>query len=412
MAQERKQLDWRWIWLGAAAALVLLFFAVRSLTRERLQVRVVQVSRQQLTSLLSTNGSVEPVENHEIHSPLATTVKAVYVQPGEQVAAGKVLAQLDDVQAHARVATAENGVKAAQALLDTALHNGTPAQQQAGEADIAHAKLDRDQAQHDFDALMKLNSTGAASASEVAAAHQRLLSAQAGMDAALGASRVRYTSDDVARARAGLADAEANLAAAKSIEAQTTVRAPVAGTVYSLDIRPTAFIEEGRLLMQIADLKKMRVRAYFDEPDLGKLAPGQHVEVQWDAQQGRVWQGHIDRVPSTVGTYGTRNVGEVLIALDSPDGLLLPDTHVTVNVTVASENNVLSVPREALHKEQGQTFVYRVVHGELKRTPVTTGTYTTMQEEILSGLNEGDWVATGTPSGQPLQQNMPIKEVQ
>jgi HlyD family secretion protein len=412
MAQENKQMAWRWIWAGAAIVLIVIFFAVRSLTRERLQVRAAEVTRQDLVSVLSTNGRVEPQENHEIHSPLAATVRAVYVQPGDQVTAGKVLAALNDTEARARVATAESGVKSAQASLEAATHNGTLEQRQASAADISRAQLDHDQAARDLDALIKLNATGAASASEVSAAKQRLAGATATLDAAENSARSRYSPAEVARAQAALSGAEADLAAARDVEERATVRAPIAGTVYSMDIQPTSYVDNGKLIIQIADLKRMRVRAFFDEPDLGKIAVGQHVVVTWEARPGHTWEGHIERVPSTVTTYTTRNVGEVLIALDNSDGELLPDTNVRVTVTTSSQANMLNIPREALHMENGQHFVYRIVNNELKRTPVTTGTFTTTQVAILGGLNPGDWVATGTISGQPLQQGVAVKEVQ
>ena len=411
MAKERKQLDWRWVWIGAALILVLVFFSIRSITRERIQVRVVQVSRQSLESIISTNGKVEPDMNYEVHSPVATTVKAVDVQPGDQVSAGKLLLVLDDTQTRARVASAQSGVKAAQAALEAATHNGTLEQRQASAADLARARLDRDQAQHDLDALSKLRAAGAASPSEVAAAQQRLASANAAFESAQISSQNRYSPTEVARARAAFDDAEANLVAAQQIQSQTQVRAPISGTVYSLNAKPTDFVEEGKLLLEIADLRHERVRAYFDEPEIGKLAVGQPIQIKWDARPGRVWKGHIERVPVTVTTYGTRNVGEVLVAVDDVDGQLLPDTNVTVAVTTSSESNVLTVPREALHIESGKSFVFRVVDDELRRTPVVTGTISLTQVAILSGLNVGDWVATGTISGQPLQEGAPIKEV-
>ncbi len=225
MAQERKQLDWRWIWAGAAIVVVLVFFGVRSLTRERLQVRVMRVSRQELVSVLSTNGRVEPEENHEIHAPVATTVRAVYVRPGDTVEAGKVLAVLDDVDTRARVAAAESGVRSAQALLEAATHNGTQEQQQTSAADIARARLEHDQAERDLNALLKLQATGAASASEVSGAKQRLMSATATLDAAESGSRSRYSPAEVERARAALADAQANLAAARDTEENDGARA-------------------------------------------------------------------------------------------------------------------------------------------------------------------------------------------
>jgi HlyD family secretion protein len=153
------------------------------------------------------------------------------------------------------------------------------------------------------------------------------------------------------------------------------------------------------------------VRAYFDEPDLGRLAVGQKISIKWDARPGQEWRGHIVRVPVTVITYGTRTVGEVLVEIDDPDSGLLPDTNVTVTVTISNEPDALTIPREALHFENGKPYVYKIVGDSLERTPVTTGSFNLMREEILSGLKEGDSVATGTTSGQPLQEGMPIKVV-
>jgi HlyD family secretion protein len=412
MTQERKHLDQRWLWLGAVLLLIAVFFSVRSLTRERLQVRVAAVAHVPLVSTISTNGRVEPEMNYEVHSPIATTVKAVYVQPGDQAQAGKLLLTLDDVQARAREATAESGVKAAQAGLEAATHNGTQQERQISAADIARARLDRDQARRDVEALTRLKSTGAASASEVTAAQQRLDSAEATLHASVESSQSRYSPAEVERARAALADAQANLAAAREEVAETAVHAPAAGTVYSLDVGRTEFVEAGKLLLQLADLHRERVRAYFDEPEIGRLAVGQKIQIKWDAKPGRVWNGHIERTPVTVITFGTRNVGEVLVKIDDVDGELLPDTNVTVTVTTSSESNSLSVPREALHSENGRTYVYKVVNDGLHRTFVTVGTINLTQVAILSGLKEGDLVATGTTTGQPLQEGIPIKVVQ
>src|SRR5579863_980290 len=118
MAEARKQLDRRWLWLGTAVLLILVFFSVRALTRDHLPVRVAQVAHEPLESTLSTNGRVEPEANYQFISPIATTVKEVFVQPGDHVPAGKLMLVLDDTQARARVAAAESGVMAAQAALD------------------------------------------------------------------------------------------------------------------------------------------------------------------------------------------------------------------------------------------------------------------------------------------------------
>lgn len=411
MAQERKQLSWRWAWIGAAVILVLVFMSVRSLTRTRLEVRAAEASHQALSSTISTNGRVEPVNNYPKNCPIATTVVAVYVQPGDKVSAGKLLMSLDDVQARARLATAQAGVKSAQAAVEAATHNGTREQQQASAAEINRAQMDKSQAQHDLDALVKLNATGAASPSEVASARQRLDSANASLQAAQTSSQGRYSSAEIDRAKSALDDAQANLVAAQQVEDDTKVRAPAAGTIYSIEVKPGDFVDQGKLLLQLADLHHEQVRAYFDEPELGSLAVGQPIEIKWEGRPGRIWHGHIERVPVTVIHLETRTVGEVIVAIDDPDGELLPDTNVTVTVTTASQPNALSIPKEALHLENGKRYVFKIVKDELKRTPVVTGNFNLTQVAILSGLNDGDWVATGTTNGQPLQEGVPIKEI-
>jgi HlyD family secretion protein len=215
----------------------------------------------------------------------------------------------------------------------------------------------------------------------------------------------------VERARAALAEAEANLVSARNVVEKTVLRAPIAGTVYDLEAARTEFVEQGKLLLKMADLSKERVRAYFDEPDIGHLAAGQKIVIKWDARPGREWRGHIDRPPVNVITYGTRHVGEVLVSLDDPDGALLPDTNVSVTVTTSSEPGVMSIPREALFSQNGQPYVFKVSGNSLVRTDVVTGIVNLTRVAILKGLQQGDQVATGTVNGQTLQADVPIKVV-
>jgi HlyD family secretion protein len=411
---EAKKKSYRlrlWLWRSLAIVLVLVFFATRYLLRGRLEVRAAAVDHEVLRNTISTNGKVEPVVNYQFYSPIATTVKAVYVQPGDKVRAGKLLMVLDDMDARAREAGAESGVKSAQAALFAATHNGTQEQRQMSAADIARARLEGDQAQHDLAALEKLQATGAASASEVNAARERLQTAETSLKASEESANDRYSPPEVARAQAALTDAEANLAAAREVVAQTVIHATVAGTVYGVDGARTEFAEQGKLLLELADLTHEQVRAYFDEPDIGHLAAGQAIVIKWDARPGREWHGHVVRAPVTVVTYGTRNVGEVVVSIDDADSVLLPDTNVNVTVTTSSEPNALSIPREALLSRNGQAYVFKIVGDSLVRTPVTPGIVNLTRVAILSGLKDGDTVATGTTSGPPMQEGVPIKVV-
>jgi len=155
----------------------------------------------------------------------------------------------------------------------------------------------------------------------------------------------------------------------------------------------------------------MQVRAYFDEPEIGRLRVEQPVTIQWDAQPGKTWHGHIARVPSTIITYTTRNVGEVLVTIDDAHGDLLPNTNVRVTALVANEPNALNIPREALHTENGQPYVYVVRDGKLHRTRITVGNINLTQVGVESGLQEGQVVALGSTNGQPIGNGVPVTEV-
>ena len=115
----------------------------------------------------------------------------------------------------------------------------------------------------------------------------------------------------------------------------------------------------------MADLHHERVRAYFDEPEIGRLAVGQKIQIKWDAKPGQVWtrahRAHAGDGDNLRHAQRGRGAGEDRRF----DGVLLPDTNVTVTVTTSSEPNALSIPREALHSENGKPYVYKVVNDEL-----------------------------------------------
>jgi HlyD family secretion protein len=412
MAEARKKsLNHRFLWLGAAILLVVLFFFIRNFTRERLPIRVGEVVRADLTSTVSTNGKVEPVTDYAAYSPIASTVKALYVHEGDKVSAGKLLLSLDDVNARSRLATALSGLQSAQASYDAVLKGGTQEERLSLDSDIIRAKVDRDQAQHDLKVLEQLQLTGASSASEVSAARIHLQNANNTLASLHQRQNSRYGQEDIDRAKAALADAQAAYAAAQQVMTQCNVHAPFDGTVYLIPVGETDFVEQGKPLLQMADLNHIRIRAYFDEPEIGKLQIGQPITINWDAKPGREWHGHIARVPSTIITYGTRNVGEVMITVDDSDGTLLPNTNVTVRVITAQDKAILSIPREALHSEGGKPYVYVVNGDRIHHTPVTIGTTNLTQAGILSGLQEHQVVALGTTNGTSLTNGAPIEVV-
>ncbi|HEY1964037.1 MAG TPA: efflux RND transporter periplasmic adaptor subunit [Acidobacteriaceae bacterium] len=397
------------LWSLAAALLIIVFFAVRRLTREELPLRVAQATMQDLITTDSTNGKVEPQHNFEAHAPAPATVKHLYVRAGERVPKGKLLLSLDDADAVAHSASALATLRGAEASYQAAEGGGTLEERTSLAGELAKARMDRDQAQGDLDALKKLASQGAAAPSEVTSAQQRLDLANSSLSTLEKKQTARYSPADLVHSKADLAQAQAAYSAANIVVADSNVRAPFPGTVYSLPVSISEYVSPGALLLQMADLSKLQVRAYFDEPELGALHTGQPATIVWDAQPNRIWHGRILSMPSTIINFqNTRNVGEVLLSVDDANGELLPNTNVKVTVTEQRLDHVLTIPREALHSEAGKDYVY-LLHGKvLRRQQVSAGARNLTQVQIVRGLAENAIVALGTTNGEPLAERVPV----
>jgi HlyD family secretion protein len=397
-----------------AIALVVVVFIWMRRTPE-VQVRIAHVSHQDLTSTIPTNGKVEPIVDFQAHAPNPGVVGRLYVHLGEQVRKGEQLLRMDSSDAANRVAGARAGLQSAEAGLLNMQHGGTQDERLSEQADLTAAQNQVQQAQSTLATDQKLQAQGAASANEVALAQQQLTTAQNRVAQIQKRIHDRFGPIDFSNQHAQIAQSRANLAAAQSGYAGVDVHSPVNGTVYSLPVAQYDFVQPGQPLINVADLNRMQIRAYFDEPEIGKLADGQPVTITWEAKPGLVWHGHVQQAPTTVITYGTRNVGECLIAVDDARGDLLPNTNVTVRVTTAEHNNVLSVPREALHTQGTVNFVYRVVNNRLVRTPVEIAPNAIInltRAEINGGLKDGDTVALGATSEVDLADGMKVKPVE
>src|SRR5208282_4928277 len=99
------------------------------------------------------------------------------------------------------------------------------------------------------------------------------------------------------------------------------------------------------------------------EPDLGRVARSMPVAITWDALPGKQWKGTVDRTPTQIVALGTRQVGEVLCLIDNREGELLPGTNVNVEILSKLVNGALTIPKEAIQHQDGQTGVF-VLNGQ------------------------------------------------
>jgi HlyD family secretion protein len=398
------------MWVIFLTVIVVAALAAHIFSHDQFEIRAAAVNHQNLQSTEATNGKVEPIEEFPAYAPAPGVVARIYVEVGQKVKTGQLLIKMDDSEAAARLAAARSTLQTAKSGLQDINQGGTQEERNSLAGDLARAQLQQQQAASDLAALKQLQQKGAASPSEISSAEARLQSANSSVKSLQMRGTDRYSATDRSRSEAQLADARASVDAAQSSYANDNIRSKVDGTVYSIPVSQYDYVPAGENLMDVADLNRIQVRAYFDEPSIGVLAVGQAVKITWDAKPNQVWHGHISRAPTTIITYGTRNVGECIITVDDARGDLLPNTNVTVTVTTSQRFNVLSIPREALHTDGGD-YVYRVLNGKLVRTPVQVGVVNLTRAEITSGLTDKDTVATSSLSNRELSNGLAVKIV-
>jgi HlyD family secretion protein len=400
------------LWVIFLAVIVLAFIGFRATARDVIEIRVTSVTRQNLLSTVPTNGKVEPIDEFQAYAPSPGVIAKVYVQVLQKVKAGDLLIKMQDSDAVAKLAAATASLRTAEATLHDLEQGGSQEERLTLNGDMNRLQQQQQQATKDLASMRELQQKGAASGSEVIAAEQRLQVANNALQGTQARSTDRFSTTDKARAQAQVADARASVTAAQSTFDAFNIRTPKSGTVYSIPVSVYDFVPAGENLVDVADLTKMQIHAYFDEPEIGKLSVGQPVKISWDAKPNQTWHGHITIAPTTVITYGTRNVGECIITVDDAKGDLLPNTNVIVTVTTAQRFNALSIPREALHTDGGN-YVYRVVNNKLVRTPVQVGTATNLtRAEILSGLTEKDTIALNAINNRELTNGLQVKIVE
>ena len=369
------------------------------------------VQRTTIRSLVTTNGKVEPIHSFEAHAPVGTTVKKLLVKEGDSVKKGELLVQMDDAEAREQAARALSQMRSSDAEASAIHSGGNQEEVLTLQSDLVKARTERDAALRNRDALGRLQQNNAASPGEVKAAEEQLQRADADLKLLEQKQKDRYSRPEISKVEAQTGQAESAYAAAQDLLSQLNVRAPFDGVVYSLPVHQGAYVNPGDLILQEADLSKVLVRAFVDEPDVARLAPGQPIEVTWDAIPGRVWNGQLTSVPATLRLHGTRNVGETTCVVSNSDRKLLPNVNVGVSIVTAEHKGALTVPREAIHQDDSKPYLYQIMDNELERRDVETSISNLTQVEITGGIPEKALVALASTNSKPLHSGLVVKVV-
>ncbi len=379
------------------------------------KVAVVEPTRENLVSSISSNGKVEPIAPFVMRAQLDTFVEKVRATEGQSVKKGQVLLELDVKEAAAKLAEAKGRLLKAEDDLRSAMAGGKIDEAARVAGDLAKAQAKRDRLQKNNEVLQRLVARQAATQDELAANDLSLIEAQAEVTRLAAAKQqfdrsVKLDSDQTPLRVQQIQD---EVAALDEKVRQGRIVAPSDGTLYSLPVKAGDYVKLGDLLAEMADLHKVRVRAFIDEPELGALEANEPVKITWDALPNRTWLGKTEIIPKQVVKRETRSVGELLCSINNDKLELLPNINVNVRINSRERLGVLSVPRGAVEADGGRRYVFVVKRNQLgvgkstlEKREIHVGIADATNYEVVSGLQEGELVAL--PGDVDLRDGMTV----
>jgi HlyD family secretion protein len=356
-------------------------------------VKFTRVKRQTLITSVPTNGKVEPYSWQAVRAEAAGLVSRVPVQNGSRVAQGAPLCELTDPEVQSAIDSASARVSEAQANLRLLQSGVKPAELSEIENSLRRARFDLDTEQRELDAVRRLVAKQAATPMEERAAADKVQATQIEIAGLEKRRNTQVAKPDLEAAQARLDAAEAALRLAKQHSALTVVRAPIAGEIYELSVRPGAYVNVGDLVANVGTLDRLRVRVYVDEPLLGRVKPGEPVTIRWEALPGRTWNGAVDQMPASIQTLGSRQVGEVVCAIENPGRDLIPGNNVDAEIRTAVVENALVIPKETMRRDATGDYVFLLRGDTIERRAIKTGISNVTQAQAVEGLAEGDAIA-------------------
>lgn len=377
-----------------------------------IQAPFVKVVRDTLTSTLSTNGKVEPIQWASARAEIQGVVEKVFVQRGQHVDAGAALVQLDDSAAQAQLSTAEAQIAQARAQEKPLQQGGTAVERTEIDNQLAKARLDLDVANRRLASAQRLYAKQAGTKFDVDTARAQVDTLQEQIHGLETRRAALVEPSQKQAARAKLEEAEAAAALARHNLDLSIIRAPISGTLYDFDQRIGGFVNVGDVVAKVGRISEVRVQVYVDEPDLGRVGIGMPVTITWDALPGRTWKGVVEKLPTQVVPLAnsTRQVGEVSCVIQNPDHDLPPGANINAEIVSKVVPNAVVIPKEALRREGAQMGVYMLGPDDrVVWRPVDIGVSSLTRAQVIKGLAQGDSVAL--PTDRPIKPGSRVDPV-
>lgn len=284
-----------------------------------LPVETAAVARRTIVSEATASGQVEPINVIEVKSKSSGQITEMTVETGSLVTKGQLLIQLDPRDVQQQLAQAEADLTATKAKLEVSM-----AQKERNDKMFA----------------------------------DKIITAQE-----YEASQLDYANSVASEIRSRSA-----VDIAKQRVEEAVVSAPVAGTIIEKPVSlgqviasATNSASGGTILLKMADLTRVRVRALFNETDIGAVVPGQPATVTVDAYPDHPFGGTVEKIEPSAVVQSSVTMFPVLVTLDNREGLLKPGMNGEVTVLVERREDVLAVPNDAVRTTREAAATARLI---------------------------------------------------
>ncbi|WP_448526294.1 efflux RND transporter periplasmic adaptor subunit [Parathermosynechococcus lividus] len=363
-----------------------------------------------LVARVAATGKVVPVQTVNISPKRSGLLTDLYVEQGDVVKAGQVIARMDNRDERAQLAQAQANLADAIARRDRTVAGNraeeiAQAQAQvraaASRAKLAQERLNRNEAlaaegvipRDTLDELIANRDNAIATLNE---AQKRLQLLQRG-------SR----SEDIRQAEAAVTAAQAQVQAARVALEDTVIRAPFDGIITQKYAVPGAFVTpttsastttSATSTSIVAIAEGLEILAEVPEVDISQVQLGQPVEIRADAYPGRTFQGKVRLIAPEAVVEQNVTFFQVRVSLLSGLAELRSGMNVDLDFLGQKVANALLVPTVAIAVEKGKTGVYVVgADNKPEFRPVTIGSSWQDQTQIITGVTAGERVFTDFP---------------
>ena len=373
------------------------------------------------------SGKVKALNTVDVGAQVSGEVKRLYVEVGDEVKQGDLIAQIDQVTQKNSLSNEQASLEQSEAALQSAQAESLSKQAslKSAYADLASRQSELKQAQSDFARLQDLVAIDAISqqeydtqATSVETAKAAVANARAAIDTAKAA--IATTEANINSQQAALRKSRTNVSTAEEDLSYTTIRAPISGTVVSITTEQGTTVNANQTaptLVTLADLSTVRINAQISEADVINVSAGMpayfniigNPDKQYDATLTAI-EPAPEQISSTSSTDAAiYYVGYVEVP--NPDRLFRIDMTAQIYIIVNEAKNTLLVPSTVIQekrtkgKEKGKVATGKFVRvlrddGTVEERTVEVGIDNRVNAQILSGLKEGEEVIISEESGK------------